>query len=58
MGNYKMAHTMIRVLDLERSLKFYLEALGFEEVKRRDEPTYEFTLVFWVTAIPTAISWN
>jgi lactoylglutathione lyase len=46
MGNYKMAHTMIRVLDLDRALEFYKEALGFEEVKRRDEPTYEFTLVF------------
>ncbi|WP_303867488.1 VOC family protein [Acetobacterium wieringae] len=46
MGNYKMAHTMIRVLDLNRSLAFYKEALGFEEVRRRDEPTYEFTLVF------------
>jgi len=46
MGKFKMAHTMIRVLDLDHSLKFYKEALGFEEVKRRDEPKYEFTLVF------------
>lgn len=46
MGNYKIAHTMIRVLDLERSIKFYQEALGFRELRRRDEPAYEFTLVF------------
>ena len=31
MGNYKMAHTMIRVLDLERSLDFYKEALGLRK---------------------------
>lgn len=46
MGKYKMAHTMIRVLDLDRSLAFYKEALGFEEIRRRDEFEYEFTLVF------------
>lgn len=46
MGKYKMAHTMIRVLDLDRSLAFYKEALGFEEIRRRDEFDYEFTLVF------------
>lgn len=46
MREYKMAHTMYRVLDLERSIKFYNEALGFEEVKRRDEKEYKFTLVF------------
>ncbi|HEY5557013.1 VOC family protein [Acetobacterium sp.] len=46
MGKYKMAHTMIRVLDLDRSLAFYQQALGFEEVKRKDEFEYEFTLVF------------
>ncbi len=46
MGIYKMAHMMIRVIDLERSIQFYNEALGFEEVRRRDEPDYKFTLVF------------
>ncbi len=46
MGNYKMAHTMIRVFDLERSLTYYKEALGFEEIRRRDEPEHAFTLVF------------
>ncbi|MBC3796191.1 VOC family protein [Acetobacterium tundrae] len=46
MGKFKMAHTMIRVLNLEKSLAFYKEALGFEEVKRNDQPEGEFTLVF------------
>lgn len=46
MGKYKMKHTMIRVLDLDRSIAFYQEALGFEEVKRQDEFDCDFTLVF------------
>lgn len=43
---YKMLHTCIRVMDLEKSLKFYKEALGFVETRRRDFPEDEFTLVF------------
>lgn len=46
MGKYQMAHTMIRVLDLDKSLAFYKDVLGFEEIRRRDEPDYKFTLVF------------
>lgn len=42
----KMAHTCIRVKDLEASLKFYQEALGFEESRRRDFPDHKFTLVY------------
>ncbi|SCY86334.1 lactoylglutathione lyase [Alkaliphilus peptidifermentans] len=44
--NYKMLHTCIRVMDLEKSLKFYKEALGFVETRRKDFPEHEFTLVF------------
>lgn len=43
---YKMLHTCIRVMDLERSLKFYQEALGFVETRRKDFPDDQFTLVF------------
>lgn len=43
---YKMLHTCIRVMDLEKSLKFYKQALGFEEVSRRDFPEAKFTLVY------------
>jgi len=46
MGKYNMIHTMIRVLNLDRSLAFYKEALGFEEVKRKVETKNEFTLVY------------
>ncbi len=43
---YKMLHTCIRVLDLEKSLKFYKEAIGLKEVERKDFPEDEFTLVY------------
>ncbi len=43
---YKMLHTCIRVMDLDKSLKFYTEALGLLETKRKDFPEDKFTLVF------------
>ena len=46
MKKYKMIHTMIRVMDLNRSIVFYEKALGFKEMRRRDVPKYAFTLVF------------
>lgn len=42
----KMAHTCVRVKDLDASLKFYQEAFGFEESRRRDFPESKFTLVY------------
>ncbi|HCW53468.1 MAG TPA: lactoylglutathione lyase, partial [Clostridium sp.] len=42
----KMLHTCIRVMDLEKSLKFYKEALGFVETVRKDFPEDKFTLVY------------
>lgn len=44
--NYKLLHTCIRVMDLEKSLKFYEEALGLKETRRKDFPDDKFTLVF------------
>ena len=43
---YKILHTCIRVMDLDKSLKFYTEALGLKETRRKDFPDAEFTLVF------------
>jgi lactoylglutathione lyase len=40
----KLIHTMIRVLDLERSKRFYRDAFGLEEVHRLDFPS--FALVY------------
>lgn len=47
---YKMLHTCIRVMDLEKSMKFYQEALGLVEKSRKDFPEHEFTLVFLTEA--------
>lgn len=41
-----MLHTCLRVKDLEESLKFYKDALGFEEVSRKDFPEHKFTIVY------------
>ena len=42
----KYLHTMVRVTDLEASLRFYCDALGLEELSRKDYPKGRFTLVF------------
>lgn len=39
-------HTMVRVSNLEESLKFYCEKLGLQEVSRNDYDKGRFTLVF------------
>ena len=39
-------HTMVRVSDLDASLKFYCDALGLEELRRYDNDQERFTLVF------------
>ena len=39
-------HTMIRVGDLDRSISFYHDVLGFNELRRGDYPEDKFTLVF------------
>jgi lactoylglutathione lyase len=42
----KYLHTMVRVTDLEASLRFYCGALGLREVARKEVPQGRFTLVF------------
>jgi lactoylglutathione lyase len=42
----KFLHTMIRVVDLEKSLRFYRDGLGFHVVSKSDYPDGKFTLVF------------
>jgi lactoylglutathione lyase len=41
-----MLHTMLRVRDLEASLKFYCELLGMELLRKHDFPEGKFTLAF------------
>ena len=43
---YKFLHSCIRVMDLDKSLNFYKDALGFQETRMKDYPEDEFTLVF------------
>jgi lactoylglutathione lyase len=42
----KYLHTMVRVRDLDASLRFYCEALGLREVRRSEHEKGRFTLVF------------
>lgn len=42
----KYLHTMVRVSDLDASLRFYRDALGLVELRRNDYPQGRYTLVF------------
>lgn len=42
----RLLHTMLRVGDLDRSLKFYTELLGMRLLRRQDYPDGRFTLAF------------
>ena len=42
----RILHTMLRVGELERSLKFYTEVLGMRLLRRHDYPEGRFTLAF------------
>lgn len=44
--NFKFAHNNFNVLDLEKSLKFYEEALGLKEVRRTEASDGSFVLVY------------
>jgi len=45
-AHMKYLHTMVRVADIDASLRFYCEALGLEELSRKDYPAGRYTLVF------------
>lgn len=42
----RVLHTMLRVGDLDRSIKFYTEVLGMQVLRRNDYPDGKFTLAF------------
>lgn len=42
----KYLHTMVRVTDIDASLRFYCDALGLEELRRYENEAGKFTLVF------------
>ena len=42
----RMLHTMLRVGNLERSLRFYCDVLGMKLLRKHDFPGGKFTLAF------------
>jgi lactoylglutathione lyase len=39
-------HTMVRISDVDASMRFYCDLLGLEEIRRRDSERGRFTLIF------------
>ncbi|MGD2118286.1 MAG: lactoylglutathione lyase [Chromatiales bacterium] len=42
----RLLHTMLRVGDLDKSVAFYRDILGMQELRRKDYPDGKFTLAF------------
>lgn len=42
----KFLHSMVRVRDLDASLRFYIDGLGLHEVRRKESPEGKFTLIY------------
>ena len=42
----RMLHTMLRVGNLERSIKFYTDVLGMKLLRQKEYPEGKFTLAF------------
>jgi lactoylglutathione lyase len=45
-GNFTYLHTMLRVKDLDASIKFYTGLLGMHEIRRHEVPEGKYTLSF------------
>ncbi|WP_373088442.1 lactoylglutathione lyase [Sneathiella sp.] len=45
-SNFRMLHTMIRVRNLEKSIKFYVDHLEMNLLRKTDFPGGKFTLAF------------
>jgi lactoylglutathione lyase len=42
----RLLHTMLRVGNLDESIRFYCDLLGMQLLRRKDYPSGEFTLAF------------
>lgn len=42
----RILHTMIRVIDLDKSIQFYTDILNMKLLRRKDYPEGKFTLAF------------
>lgn len=54
----RVLHTMIRVGDLDRSIKFYTDVLGMKLLRRKDYPDGKFTLPSSVTVRKPNTPWS
>ena len=45
-SGFRLAHTMLRVLNLDLSLKFYCDTLGMKILRKNDYPDGRFTNTF------------
>ena len=45
-SNFRLLHTMIRVMDMDRSIDFYTRILGMKLLRRQDYEMGRFTLSF------------
>ena len=45
-SRFRLLHTMIRVMDLDKSIDFYTRLLGMRLLWRKDYPSGKFTLAF------------
>jgi lactoylglutathione lyase len=42
----KYLHTMVRISDMDQSLRFYRDLLGLKEIRRREDEKGRYTLIF------------
>ena len=42
----RLLHTMVRVANLDESIRFYTEVLGMKLLRKKDYPSGKFTLAF------------
>ena len=58
----KYLHTMVRIKNIEQSLKFYVDLLGLKETRRVENEVGKFTLIFLAppeqTDCPVELTYN